>query len=140
MIRINEAVTLNETEVKESFVRASGPGGRNPRKEATAVELRFNVQASSLADDVKARLIALGGRHVTADGALVVMSRAFRSQAENRTAARARLVSLLKRAATPPKRRRATRPGQSVLQERRTLKERQSAAKRARSMRSDALR
>lgn len=137
MIRISDTVALNEGEVKESFVRASGSGGQNLNKDATAVELRFNVPASSLADDVKGRVIALGGRHVTTDGSLVVVSRAFRSQAENRRAARARLVALLKRAATPPKKRRATTPGRAVLQERRTLKERQSAAKRARSGRDE---
>ena len=140
MIRIDETVALNEAEVKEFFVRASGPGRQNLTRDATAVELRFNVPASSLADDVKARVIALGGRHVTSDGSLVVMSRAFRSQAENRRAARARLVALLKRAATPPKKRRATTPGRAVLQERRMLKERQSAAKRTRSARGDAFR
>ena len=137
MIRINRTLALDDREVKESFVRASGSAGQNPRKEATAVELRFNVGTSSLEDDVKARLIVLGGRHVTSDGALVVVSRAFRSQAENRKAARARLVALLNRAVTPPKVRKGTRPRRAALGQNRLLKERHSALKRSRSGRDE---
>jgi ribosome-associated protein len=137
MIRINETIALDEGEVEESFVRASGSGGQNANKTATAVELRFNVPTSSLSDDVKARLLTLAGRHLTTDGALVVLSRAFRSQAENRKAARARFVALLNKAATPPKERRRTKPGRAVREESRLLKERQSAVKRARRARGE---
>ena len=93
---------LDEREVTERFVRSTGPGGQNLNRDATAVELRLDIGRSSLPRDVQARLIALAGRHITTGGVLVVVGRAHRSQAENRDAARARLVALLKRAAKPP--------------------------------------
>src|SRR6187397_868219 len=110
MLQVTDAVVLDDREVRERFVRASGPGGQNVNKEATAVELRVDIRRSSLPSDVKARLIALAGRHVTAEGMLVVDSRAYRSQAQNRVAARTRLVALLKRAAKAPTKRKPTRP------------------------------
>ena len=88
MIRVTEAIMLNDREVDERFVRASGPGGQNVNKEATAVEVRVGINASSLPPDMKDRLIALAGRAVTSDGVLVVVSRVHRSQTQNRAAAR----------------------------------------------------
>jgi ribosome-associated protein len=113
MIHINEKTVFNEHEIEERFVRAAGPGGRNPRREAIAVELRLNLDASSLPRDVKQRLLALGGRSITSTGALVVTSRMHRSQDANREAARERLLKLLYRAAEAPAVRRR-RPGPSA--------------------------
>ena len=137
MIQVTDTIVLNDREVEERFVRATGPGGQNMNKEATAVELRVDIDSSSLPVEVKERLIALAGRHVTTDGVLLIVSRALRSQAQNREAAQARLVALLKRAAKPPKKRKATRPGRAVREERLISKQRQSAVKRSRSRRDD---
>jgi ribosome-associated protein len=137
MIQITPAIGLDERDISERFVRATGPGGQNVNKDATAVELRVDISRAELPPDLKERLMTLGGRHVTTDGVLVVVSRANRSQAQNRSAARARLVALLKRAATPPKRRKATKPGPSVRRERVVSKQRHSALKRSRSGRDD---
>ena len=137
MIQVTDTIGLDNREIKERFVRATGPGGQNVNKEATAVELRVDIGRSSLPPDVKKRLIALAGRHVTTDGVLVIVSRALRSQAQNRDAAHARLVALLKRAAKPPAKRKATKPGRAVREERLLSKHRQSATKRSRSALED---
>jgi ribosome-associated protein len=110
MIRITDTIAIDEHELDERFVRASGPGGQNVNKVASAVELRFDIGASSLPDEVKARLIAQAGNRVTEAGVLVIDSREHRTQASNREAARARLVALLRHAARRPKRRKATKP------------------------------
>ena len=133
MIQVTDTIMLNDREINERFVRATGPGGQNMNKDATAVELRIDIGKSSLPSDVKDRLIALGGRHVTTDGVLVIVSRAHRSQVQNRDDARAQLVALLKRAAKPPKKRIATKPGSAAREEGLVSKERQSAVKRSRS-------
>ena len=98
MIAIGNIV-VDDRELKERFVRAIGADGQNPRKKATAVELRFDVDASSLPPDVKARLIALGGRRVTKRHVLIIVSRRFRSQMRNREAAHEEFVGLLRAAA-----------------------------------------
>jgi ribosome-associated protein len=137
MIQVTDTIALNDRDVKERFVRAAGPGGQNANQEATAVELRVDIRKLSVPADLKARLTALGGRHVTTEGVLVVVSRAYRSQVQNRDAAHTRLVALLKRAAGVPKKRRATKPAPSARDERRAAKQRQSAIKRARSGRNE---
>ena len=110
MLPVTPSIIISEHELDERFVRASGPGGQNVNKVSTAVELRFNVAASSLPEDVKARLAALAGRKLSADGVLLIDSREHRTQAQNRAAARARLAGLLRQAALRPKKRRKTKP------------------------------
>jgi ribosome-associated protein len=126
MLSVTPTISIRDSELEERFVRASGPGGQNVNKVSTAVELRFDVAASALPEDVKARLIALAGRRLTADGKLLIDSREHRTQAQNRAEARERLVELVRRAAVRPKRRKKTRPT-------RAARERRLVAKVARS-------
>jgi len=129
MIRITDTIAIEERELDERFVRASGPGGQNVNKVATAVELRFDVGASSLPTDVKHRLIALAGSRLTADGVLLIDSREHRTQAQNREAARARLVALLQHAAKRPKVRRPTKPKRAAKEQRLESKRQRSEVK-----------
>jgi ribosome-associated protein len=118
MIPVTPTLSLEEREIEERFVRASGPGGQNVNKVSTAVQLRFDVQASSLPAEVKARLITIAGKRVTIEGVLVIDSREHRTQAMNREAARARLVALVEQASHRPKSRRATKPGKGQREQR----------------------
>ena len=132
MIRVTDALSLDDRELEERFVRASGPGGQNVNKVATAVELRFDVGASPLPADMKERLIALAGNRMSSGGVLLIDSREHRTQTQNREAARARLVALLQQAARRPKKRRPTRPRAGAREKRLASKKRRGAIKELR--------
>jgi len=129
MLRITDAIVIEDRELDERFVRASGPGGQNVNKVSTAVELRFDVGASSLPPDVKQRLMVLAGSRMTGDGVLLIDSREHRTQAMNREAARARLAALVEHASRRPKTRRPTKPKRAAKEERLESKRQRSEVK-----------
>jgi ribosome-associated protein len=110
MIPVTDTIAIDESELSESFVRASGPGGQNVNKVSSAVQLRFDArQSPSLPNDVAVRLIRLAGRRATKEGVIVIVAQAHRDQARNRAEARERLFALIRQAAVRPKPRRATK-------------------------------
>jgi len=136
MLKITEDISLDERELQERFVRASGPGGQNVNKVSTAVELRFDVVGSpSLPEIVRARLARLAGRRLNDDGTLVIRADRFRTQERNREDARERLAELVRRAAVVPKRRVPTKPTRASKERRREAKAKRSRVKRLRGSR-----
>ena len=134
MIQVTPTIALDEGELTETFVRASGPGGQNVNKVSTAVELRFDALASpNLPPDVRARLAPLAGRRMTRDGVLVITAQRHRTQERNRAEARAALFDLIRRAAIRPVRRIKTRPTLGSERRRLEAKAHRAAIKRGRS-------
>jgi ribosome-associated protein len=130
MIRITDNISIGESEISESFVRSSGPGGQNVNKLSTAVQLRFDVRNSpSLPNDVAIRLMRLAGRRITKDGVLVLIAQNHRTQERNRAEARKRLIDLIRQAAVRPVPRRATRPPKASKQKRLESKKHRSVIK-----------
>jgi ribosome-associated protein len=135
MIRVNAQIELDEREIQEDFVRASGPGGQNVNKVSTAVQLRFDVARSpSLPDPVRARLIALAGRRVTQDGVLIIEAERYRSQRRNRDDALERLIELIREACEVDKPRRPTRPTLASKKRRLDSKQRRGETKKLRTV------
>lgn len=131
---IAPGIVIPDHELSLSFVRSAGPGGQNVNKVATAVQLRFDLAHSSVLDEgVRARLRALSGRRLTAAGAILIIARNHRTQEGNRQEAEARLAELIRRALTPPRPRKATRPTASSRQRRLEHKARQRRTKRLRA-------
>ena len=133
MIRVTAHIDIDEREIEEQFVRASGPGGQNVNKLSTAVQLRFDVRHSpSLPDDVRARLERLAGSRLTRDGVLVIIAQRHRTQARNRQDALDRLVDLIRRAAIAPIKRRPTKPTRASRERRIEGKKRRAGVKQLR--------
>ncbi len=138
MLKVDERIDIDERELEERFVRASGPGGQNVNKVSTAVELRFDVRNSAaLTPAVRQRLVRLAGRRMTDDGILVIKAEQFRTQDRNRDDARQRLVELIREAAVPPKPRIKTRPTLASKTRRLEGKTKRGEVKRQRSSKGD---
>ena len=136
MIPVTAHIALDEREIEESFVRASGPGGQNVNKLSTAVQLRFNVRHSpSLPEEVRARLERLAGSRLTRDGELIIIAQRHRTQARNREDALQRLIALIHQAAVAPIKRRPTRPTKASRERRIEGKKRRAGIKQMRRAR-----
>ena len=133
MLRVTPSISIDDSELEESFIASAGPGGQNVNKVATAVELRFDVAHSpSLPDAVRLRLIALSGTRLTKDGVLVITGRQYRTQDRNRADVRTRLIELIREAAVIPKKRRPTKPTRASKERRLEGKKRNASLKKTR--------
>ncbi len=133
MLAITPDLLIDENELDETFIRASGPGGQNVNKVATAVQLRFDVQHSpSLPETVRQRLMRLAANRLTTEGVLIIEAKRFRTQEQNRQDARDRLAAIVRQASQPPKPRRATQPTRAARQKRVEQKRQRSQIKRLR--------
>jgi ribosome-associated protein len=138
LIPINCHLFLDESEIEESFIRASGPGGQNVNKVSSAVQLRFDPSGSrSLPEEVRERLARLAGRRLTRDGVIVIIAQRYRTQERNRHDALDRLVGLIRRAAVPPIPRRPTKPSRAAKERRLQAKAKRSAIKELRRAEPD---
>ncbi len=133
MIPVNDQIALDESELHEEFVRASGHGGQNVNKVSTAAQLYFDVRHSpSLTEAVKARLTRLAGKRMTSEGVLIIQASRFRTQEQNREDARLRLIELIRQAAIPPRKRIKTKPTAAAREQRIETKKRTGRIKRLR--------
>ncbi|MGZ6007997.1 MAG: alternative ribosome rescue aminoacyl-tRNA hydrolase ArfB [Rhizomicrobium sp.] len=137
-LRITSTIAIPETELEESFILSSGAGGQNVNKVASAVQLRFDaLHSPSSPDDVRVRLLRMGGHRLTKDGVLIITARESRDQVRNRQIARERLADLIQRATFVPKKRKPTRPTKASKERRIESKKRTGMNKRQRSKRFD---
>jgi ribosome-associated protein len=132
MLEITSSLRIDERELQLEFVRASGPGGQNVNKVATAVQLRFDVHASSLPEEIKNRLTSIAGKRITNEGVLVIEARKFRTQEQNRDDAIERFVELVRKAAVKPKPRRRTKPTHASKEKRLRAKKERGEIKKIR--------
>jgi ribosome-associated protein len=132
MLQVTPTLAIDDAELEERFVRASGPGGQNVNKVSTAVQLRFDVGRSRLSDEVRSRLRTLAGSRMTDEDVLVIDARTHRTQGQNREDARERLADLIRRALVRPKRRHKTRPGAAAKQRRLDTKKLRAKTKQGR--------
>ncbi len=136
MIELTPSLQIDERELQVDFMRASGPGGQNVNKVATAVQLRFDVRASSLPEEVKERLIRLAGNRITSEGTLLIEAKRFRTQEQNREDAIQRFVELVRKALVKPKARKKTKPTKASKEIRIKEKKRRGDIKKMRQSRS----
>jgi ribosome-associated protein len=138
MLRITDGIAIDDSELEESFVRASGPGGQNVNKVSSAVQLRFDARRSpSLPNDVAIRLMRLAGNRLTKDGVIVIVAQEHRDQSRNRAEARERLADLIREAAVKPKARRATKVPKAAKRQRVDEKKRRGSVKSLRKVSFD---
>ena len=136
MLEITPSLNIDERELQLEFVRASGPGGQNVNKVATAVQLRFEVRASSLPEDIKNRLVSIAGKRVTNEGVMMIEARKFRTQEKNRDDAIQRFIELVRKAAVKPKPRRKTKPTPVSKEKRLKAKKERGEIKKIRQSKS----